>query len=75
VGVLAYADDIVLVAPTPSAMRTLLTVCDGFAADKDSSFNASKSKCVLINPKPQHHRCPIHVNRRNLHLTVSDHEI
>jgi hypothetical protein len=67
--------DIVLVAPTPSAMRTLLTVCDGFAADNDISFNASKSKCVLINPKPQHHRCPIRFNRRNLHFTISDHEI
>ena len=28
VGRIAYADDLVLLAPTPSAMRTLLQICD-----------------------------------------------
>jgi len=28
VGRLAYADDLVLLAPTPSAMRRLLQICD-----------------------------------------------
>ena len=28
VGALAYADDIVLLCPTPSAMRQLLSICD-----------------------------------------------
>jgi len=32
VGALAYADDIVLLAPTPSAMRILLQICDSYAA-------------------------------------------
>ena len=27
-GVLAYADDLALIAPTPSAMRKLLSICD-----------------------------------------------
>jgi len=31
VGGLAYADDIVLLAPTPSAMRRLLQICDEYA--------------------------------------------
>ena len=33
VGALAYADDLVLLAPTPSAMRHLLAICDEYAED------------------------------------------
>lgn len=51
VGALAYADDIVLLAPTPTAMRKLLSICDTFAADNDICFNATKSKCIIINPQ------------------------
>ena len=29
-GALVYADDIVLIAPSPSAMRKLLAICDGY---------------------------------------------
>jgi len=42
VGALAYADDIVLMAPTATAMRQLLAV--------DVIFNASKSKGILFRP-------------------------
>jgi len=44
VGALAYADDILLIAPTPSAMRQLLMICDINAAEYDITFNANKSK-------------------------------
>jgi len=50
-GALAYADDIVLLAPTPSAMRTMLTLCDNFADDLHIVFNANKSKCIHIGPE------------------------
>jgi hypothetical protein len=50
VGVLAYADDIVLIAPTPTAMRTMLAICDSFAASYDIVFNALKTKCLVIRP-------------------------
>jgi len=33
VGAVAYADDIVLIAPTPSAMRKLLMICYIYAAE------------------------------------------
>jgi hypothetical protein len=36
--VMVYADDIVLLAPTASAMRQLLSVCDFFAEDFDVSL-------------------------------------
>ena len=48
VGALAYADDIVLIAPSPSAMRKLLTICDVYASAYDIVFNASKSKYLVI---------------------------
>jgi len=33
VGALAYADDIVLIAPTAIALRQLLIICDEYARD------------------------------------------
>jgi hypothetical protein len=48
VGALAYADDIVLIAPTVSAMRTMLALCDGYATEFDIQFNAQKSKCLIV---------------------------
>ena len=51
VGALAYADDIVLIAPTPNATLKPLAVCDDFAAQYDIVFNAEKSKfLVVISP-------------------------
>ena len=50
-GALAYADDIVLLAPTPKAMRELLQLCDSVAGDLRVIFNAAKSKCLAIGPK------------------------
>lgn len=49
-GALAYADDLVLIAPAASAMRTMLSICDNFARDFDVIFNASKSKWLAIIP-------------------------
>lgn len=45
-GALAYADDFVLMAPTPSAMRVLLNICNQFANEYSITFNGSKSKCI-----------------------------
>ena len=46
-GALAYADDIVLLAPCPSAMRKLLAICDNYAAAYDIQFNPEKSKLLV----------------------------
>jgi len=51
VGALAYADDIVLMALTATAVRRMLAVCDEFAVKLDVRFNASKSKCMFIRPR------------------------
>jgi hypothetical protein len=50
VGALAYADDIVLLAPSASALRTMLAICDQYANEYSISFNASKSKCLVVLP-------------------------
>ena len=39
VGALAYADDLVLLAPTASALRKMLAICDVYAAAYSMSFN------------------------------------
>ena len=51
IGALAYADDVALLAPTASALRQMLVVCENYAAKYKVTFNASKSKCILIGNK------------------------
>jgi len=56
VGALAYADDLVLLAPSANAMRCMLRICDEYAAQFKVVFNASKSKCLCCHPNgtPKH---------------------
>ena len=72
VGALAYADDIVLLAPSASALRTMLSVCDNYAADYSILFNASKSKCLVILP---HNRRFLHDQLRNCTFYVGNNPI
>jgi hypothetical protein len=51
VGALAYADDIVLLAPSASALRIMLAICDDYANEYCISFNANKSKCLVVLPR------------------------
>jgi len=51
VGALAYADDIVLLAPTASALRKMLAISDSYASEFHIVFNANKSNvyfCSLV---------------------------
>ena len=75
VGALAYADDIVLLAPTPSAMRRMLAVCDRFATEYDVLFNASKSKCVYLYSKSRFNS-PLHrYDVSKLNFTINNYDI
>ena len=47
---LAYADDIVLIAPTATAMRKLLSINGEYVTEYCISFNASKTKCLAVLP-------------------------
>ena len=48
VGALCYADDIVLLAPSPSALRILLSECECFSRDSELNFNASKTQLICF---------------------------
>jgi len=52
-GILAYADDIVLLAPTPQAMRCMLSICEKYAAEFGVMFNATKSKMQFLTNRPK----------------------
>ena len=43
---IAYTDDIVLLAPSASAMRAMLSVCDQFGSQYSVKFNATKFKSM-----------------------------
>ena len=51
VGALAYADDIVLLAPTPRAMCHMLQICESYGQEFFIQFNANKSACMLVGKK------------------------
>ena len=52
-GALAYADDVVLLAPTPSAMRILLKICEEYGKEFSVVFNAAKSICMQVSRAAQ----------------------
>jgi len=56
VGALVYADDIVLIAPTPSAIYAdTSSDCDSYAAEYDINFNPDKSKFLVIPATKRRH--------------------
>ena len=48
---MAYADYIVLLPPSPAAMRQMLQICDEYANEHSIVFNGSKSKCLIFEPR------------------------
>jgi len=48
---LVYADDTVLIAPSPSALQRLINYCAQFAASNDIFYNLKKTKCMCFRPK------------------------
>ena len=47
-GAICYADDIVLLAPCPSALRIMLQICDKYAQNHGLSFNADKTQLICF---------------------------
>jgi arginine exporter protein ArgO len=48
VGALAYADNVVLLAPSAFALHKMLVICDSYA--NGYHINAKKSKCLVLFP-------------------------
>ena len=49
-GTLAYADDVIILAPSVASLRGMLSICESFANDYNIIFNSCKSK-LLVFPK------------------------
>ena len=47
----SYADDMVLLAPTVTALQTLLEVCRAYVGPHDIVYNITKTVCMLVRPK------------------------
>ena len=45
---LSYEDDMVLLAPTVTALQTLLEVCRAYAEPRDIVYNTTKRVCMLV---------------------------
>jgi hypothetical protein len=50
IGAIEHVDNFVLLAPVAIAMRRLLSLCDSYARDICISFNAHKTKCMIVTP-------------------------
>ena len=48
---MCYADDAVILAPTPGALQELITICNRFAIDNDMKYNVKKTVCMSFIPK------------------------
>ena len=48
-GALAYADDVVLLASSASALRLMLPTCESFAFSNGLSFNPSKTQLIRFS--------------------------
>ena len=51
-GALCYADELVLLAPSPSALRLMLSSCQEFALDRGLRFNATKTQLIRFSSVP-----------------------
>ena len=48
---LFYADDSVLIAPSPQALQNLIRTCELYAKKFELTYNAKKSVCMAVLPK------------------------
>ena len=47
-GALCYADDLQLLAPSRHAIKSMLAICERFAAEYMVTFNAAKSRLLVF---------------------------
>ena len=73
-GATMYADDLILLAPTRSAMSVMLRVCEKYALAHNISFSTdlspalSKTKCLYMcgNMNVRNYPAPLQLNGRDL---------
>jgi len=47
-GIVAYADDIILLSPTQYALQRMISICEEYSADHSIKFNGSKSQLIIF---------------------------
>ena len=47
---LVYADDTVLLAPSPKALQMLIDICVAFGIENDIVYNEEKTTCMCVKP-------------------------
>ena len=70
-GAFAYADDVVLLAPSASALRTMLDICSSFAVSHKLEFNGNKTQLISFTAPGVSSTYPT-ILFNNIHLTYSD---
>ena len=70
-GVLCYADDVTLLAPTVNALQNLLDTCQQFGHEYDVSYNPGKSLCMQIGGKAAHTHPTVTLNDSDIPWTDS----
>ena len=53
-----YADDICIIAPSPSGLQGLLNICAKLDLENDVEYNPIKSLCMVFKPRGFNLKCP-----------------
>ena len=61
VGCISYADDLILLAPTVSALKDMVKICETFANEYHIKFNGSKCNLLVCDKKSVSKNVNIHV--------------
>ena len=61
-GVYGYADDVVLLSPTVSGLKSMVKTCTKYANDHDVQFNSLKSQIMVFSNKKQYYEPIIYMN-------------
>ena len=60
----AYADDLLLLSPTVTGMKRMLSICETYANDHKILFNAKKSQVLFFPGKKGHMaKATFHLNK------------
>ena len=60
-GCVCYADDIALLAPCASALRTLLNICSSYASTHGLKINAEKTQLICFRLRHTHPSSPVFI--------------
>ena len=56
IGCIMYADDLLLLSASLNDLQSMLNICTDVAVQLSITFNASKSKCIIIGPNRIDHK-------------------